>query len=368
MRKLLLVASVLPAVLLALPAGAADPSSGTLSATSPSVSWSGAAESVPPSDDVFALTVEPVAGQDVQVSVDVPEDADWDFEVYDADGRLVAEGAAGFLGVDESARFTPVAGTYEVHLIPYAVPPGGSYAANASFVPASDEPPVDEEPACSGEMTPDAVEPYVVTGGAPVSYDIAVLLDGVSQAAVQDLFERAAPAYAAHGISLRAVSYASVTMPGGDTADSTDAIDYARDHFGGARPAGSDAVYLATSKDLTDETLGTAVAGQVDCVGGVKSPETAIAVGEVKEENPFELGPIGLDADISLKVFGHELGHLLGAHHHYGNCVEGIGADDVSGDTAPCTLMFNVANFQSMTFGTLEGATIRAYAAEHAAP
>ena len=231
--------------------------------------------------------------------------------------------------------------------------------------------PMDAEVACPAEDLPHTFSPLLTAepdDGSDISYDIAVLLDGVSQAQVEDLFERSQPAYDAHGITLRAVSFAQVSLPAGTTADSTDTIDFARDHFGGARPAGSDAVYLATSKDLTDEALGNAVAGQVACVGGVEDAATAFAVGEVKPESAIELGPVGLFADISLKVFAHELGHLLGAHHHYGNCVEGLGLDDIEGDTAPCTLMFNVADFQSMGFSTFNGGVIRGHANDHARP
>lgn len=246
--------------------------------------------------------------------------------------------------------------------------------ANISVGAADGDPegePMDTEVACPGEDLPHTISPVLTEkpdDGSDISYDIAVLLDGVSQAQVEDLFERSQPAYNAHGIRLRAVSFAAVTLPGGDTADSTDTIDFAKDHFGGARPAGSDAVYLATAKDLTDEALGSAVAGQADCIGGVENPATAFAVGEVKAESPVELGPVGLFADISLKVFAHEVAHLLGAQHHYGNCVEGLGLDDIEGDTAPCTLMFNVADFQSMTFSTLNGGVVRGHANDYARP
>lgn len=375
MRKLLLAAAALPVALLALPAQAANPSGGTLSATTRVVTWSGSADASNPlgcsgpddtTCDSYALKVEAVAGQDVRVSIDVAGGDDWDLFVYEPDGDEVAASAQG-PGTDESATF-PVAttGTYEVRVQPYAVIPGASYGGKADFVPASDEGAMDVEPACPAEDVPHDVAPYAVDRGEVVSYDIAVLLDGVPQSAVEDIFERANPAYGAHGIRLAAASFTTVTVPGNGTADSTDTIDFARSHFGGGRPAGSDAVLLVTSKDLTDETLGSAVAGQVDCVGGVESAATSIAVAEVKPEDPLVLGPVGLDADISLKNVAHELGHLLGAAHHYGNCVEGIGVEDVSGDTAPCTLMFNVANFQSVRFSALNGAVIRGHALAYA--
>jgi len=64
----------------------------------------------------------------------------------------------------------------------------------------------------------------------------------------------------------------------------------------------------------------------------------------------------------------HEIGHLLGAHHHYGNCVEGNLSSASDDDISPCTLMFPAVNGASMNFGTLEGLVVRGHAVDYAAP
>jgi len=58
----------------------------------------------------------------------------------------------------------------------------------------------------------------------------------------------------------------------------------------------------------------------------------------------------------------HEIGHLLGAQHHYGNCTEGRTPVPGSGW---CTVMFpSVLN--ANVFGTLEAAVVRGYAVSYA--
>ena len=54
------------------------------------------------------------------------------------------------------------------------------------------------------------------------------------------------------------------------------------------------------------------------------------------------------------EVFAHEMGHLIGAHHHYANCVEGNLSSTDQNDLSPCTLMFPAVNFASLNFAALE--------------
>ena len=51
-------------------------------------------------------------------------------------------------------------------------------------------------------------------------------------------------------------------------------------------------------------------------------------------------GVFTLNGNLTAKVFAHEIGHLMGAHHHYANCDEGI-ASDADEFATPCSLMFN---------------------------
>jgi hypothetical protein len=173
----------------------------------------------------------------------------------------------------------------------------------------------------------------------------------------------AAQSYAPLHVDLHVVSYTSVAFTGTEGAD---IIQQAKNHFGGVRPQGADLVYVLTAKDITSAG-DTGLAGLADCIGGVRFPHHAFAVGEAQGIEETTIGPFRLYVDTHPEVAAHELGHLMGAHHHYANCVEGNlqGALD---DLSPCTLMFNYIDFQSLNFGTLEGLTVRGHAVQYALP
>ncbi len=61
------------------------------------------------------------------------------------------------------------------------------------------------------------------------------------------------------------------------------------------------------------------MAGVAYCIGGVRYADTAFAIGE--GSSPWETTLD--DKTFSAKIAAHEIGHVMGAHHHYGNCVEG---------------------------------------------
>ncbi|MGH2740602.1 MAG: hypothetical protein ACRDH6_09005, partial [Actinomycetota bacterium] len=65
-------------------------------------------------------------------------------------------------------------------------------------------------------------------------------------------------------------------------------------------------------------------------------------------------------------IAAHEIGHLLGAHHHYANCIEALPSGALRGDLGPCTTMSPYTFMFSSTFGTVEEAFIRDYAARYA--
>lgn len=149
------------------------------------------------------------------------------------------------------------------------------------------------------------------------------------------------------------------------TVDAQSIIDLAKAQLGGARPAGIDLVYTLTDLDMTAPGLGNIVAGLADCIGGVRYPTRAFAVGEISEDIP--IGPVTFYYEATAKIAAHELGHLMGAHHHYQDCVEGIPSELVeAGEPSPCTLMTNFVDFQSLNFSVLEGAAVRGHAVDFA--
>lgn len=201
---------------------------------------------------------------------------------------------------------------------------------------------------------------------SPVAVDVRMLLDGVSQSRAEQIVSIANKAYAPESISLRA-TYQTVNFGSGATIETSDALSRAKSATGGSRPAGTDVVYALTSKDLTSAGQ-TSVAGQADCIGGVAFGGRAFAVGEEIDPRLPESQVLGLRffAELSAKTLAHELGHLLGAHHHYANCVEALIPALAESRVEPCTLMFNDLSFQRLQFGQVEALAVRGHALRYA--
>ncbi len=74
------------------------------------------------------------------------------------------------------------------------------------------------------------------------------------------------------------------------------------------------------------------------------------------------------NVDATAEVMAHEIGHLMGAHHHYANPVEGNLTSAGPNDLSPATLMFNAVNFASLNFSAVNASVVRGYAVNYAAP
>ncbi len=207
-------------------------------------------------------------------------------------------------------------------------------------------------PECT-EAVPAAIAPPSST---PETLVTRVLLDGVSSAQAATYTAQARRAYGPMGISFVVDAYEAVSFSGDDAQG---LINQAKARFGGARPAGTDFVYVLTSKDIQAGGQ-TAVAGLADCIGGIAFPARAFAVGEVLDPDSSSLAGLTLTGNLTAKVFAHEIGHLLGAHHHYANCAEGIPSDANELGT-PCTLMFNDVGFSSLAFSTVNQLVVRGH-------
>ena len=210
----------------------------------------------------------------------------------------------------------------------------------------------------------EAVPAAVAVPGQAVNLEVRVLLDGVSSARGASVMADAARSYSPLGITL-VPSYQTVSFSG---LEGQAMIDQAKATFGGARPAGTDIVLVLTGKDI--ETDGDpALAGLADCIGGVAFADRAFAVSEVFPNDGVPIGPVYVfDYKLSGKVAAHEVGHLMGAHHHYANCVEGVPSEAAEGDVSPCTLMFNAVNPSSFNFSAVNGTIVAGHAQAYAAP
>ena len=243
---------------------------------------------------------------------------------------------------------------------------------------------------CDGaQLTgPDSTSVAHVTGEAEaITLEVLLVLDTVDVpgvaalgdalfADVVDLLEVAPQPYAELGIDLVWAGWdlldATVADLAGRTTESQEIIDLARGQYGGVRPDAVDIVYVATDADI--QALGqTAVAGQADCIGGVGNPENAFAVGEIGDalvdpKGGIPIGPVTFYRDFAAKVAAHEIGHLMGGHHHYQECATPgpVTSAVARAEIGACTLMSNAVDFQTLPFGTLNGVVVRGHAEAYA--
>lgn len=245
-----------------------------------------------------------------------------------------------------------------------SIGPATTGSVTATFALGDHTPPAFDETRECLEPVPVAVGVAGVTDpGDTIDLAVRVLRDGVSLAAAQEHFERAAVSYEPVGITLRAFGYDEVAFTG---VDAQGLLNQSKQLLGGRRPTDADIVYTITSKNITASGAGDAVAGLADCIGGVRFPEHAFAVGEVIASIPA--GPITFYPEATARTIAHEIGHLMGAHHHYANCHEDIPGDAEAGELTPCTLMFASLDTLGDDFGLLERAVVRGHAHEYASP
>lgn len=377
-RFCLSFAFLMSVVLLFVPSvQAAEPGSGTIQNGNTTAQWMGGPYTVGipnqlgcigPSDptcDAFALTVNLQPGRRFAVAIasEIVGD-DYDLYVYYPDGTEAARSANAGSAESVVIAHTALHGTgpYQVRVLPFTVTGGSTYQG---VVRATRETATDPEDlnTCL-QAVPAAIGfPGVTDLGQIVSLDVVVLLDGVSVNLGNQIMTKAAESYSPLGIDLNVVRYRTVSFTGTEGAA---IIQQAKNLYGGRRPAGSDLVYVLTTKDLTTDG-DTGLAGLADCIGGVRFDTRAFAVGEAVGVEPFQIGPFYLEVDAHPEIAAHELGHLMGAHHHYANCVEG-NLDGGLYDLSPCSLMFNFVDFQSLNFSVLNGTVVRGHAVQHASP
>jgi hypothetical protein len=318
-----------------------------------------------PTCDAFALTVDLKVGSRFAVAIATEiEGDDYDLYVFYPDGTAAASSATASGNEAVVIEHTALhgSGPYAVRVLPFAVTDGSTYQGIARST---------RDVAIEGsdlttclEPIPDAIGIGGITDqGQTVSLDVAVLLDGVSVALGDQIMAKAAESYAPLGVDLNVVSFKSVSFTG---IEGGDMIQQDKDYYGGQRPAGADLVYVLTSKDITSNG-DTGLAGLADCIGGVRFATRAFAVGEAVGIDPFNIGPFVLEINAHPEIAAHELGHLMGAHHHYANCVEGVLEGEPT-DLSPCTLMFNFVDFQSLNFSQVDGPVVRGHSVKYASP
>jgi hypothetical protein len=376
---------------LALSAFAANPADGNLSSQKEEATWTGGpfyvsnpattaglVKQVPcdlgqPACDSYRLTVSSDAVQQILIAIAPAqgfETDDYDLYVYDDTGTMIATDA-GEDGYESVVIENGTSAYYDVRVQAYLVGAGSSYSGVAQ---ATRRQPVDVARECM-ELIPQDVALPTLDSGQRIELSVLLLLDGTDAAVAQQVMARAAASYQPLNIDLKLVGTKTVSFT---SLISEELIASAKATVGGKPPKKVDLVGVFTNKEMQAATGGAGtVVGQADCIGGIRWDDTSFfVVSDIRDiENPQTgttgtLASVGLNpnVDATAEVMAHEIGHLMGAHHHYSNCVEGNLTSGGPGDVSPCTLMFPAVNFASLNFAALEGATVRGHAVNHAAP
>ncbi|HYP25038.1 MAG TPA: zinc-dependent metalloprotease family protein [Actinomycetota bacterium] len=223
--------------------------------------------------------------------------------------------------------------------------------------PAGAAPLLDREPDCS--QIPPEVQPSPALESTPVlPVEVRVMYGPGDRPVVKEHMAVTRGAFERIGIKLR-VSYDEIDPPAWlvdpfDGPSNTDILDWMKSHYGGRRPKGTDLVSY-----MTRYWSG----GFADCIGGVAHADRAFALGSIDYAIEGIVPSPTADEGV---IAAHELGHLLGAHHHYSNCAEAVPSGAPRGDANPCTTMSPLATTASTTFGLLEKSYIRHYAESYA--
>lgn len=230
----------------------------------------------------------------------------------------------------------------------------GLVAASFAAVPAASQaepvtlPDIDFGLTSCTELTPHTVS----LTSERVQLDLRILLDGATKREAKTAVASMRKAYAPLGIVV-VPTYRKARLTGNDAEK---LLTQAKQKYAGKRPSGVDVVYVMTSKDieLGGPSAGD-LAGFADCIGGIRFANRAFAIGE-----------IGRVSDPSLdegtgKTMAHEIGHLLGGHHHYSS-PEGL----LAAEPAPLSLMGPAIDVIALRFSTLNSLMVRGHAQKYA--
>lgn len=382
LRRLLTTTAAV--AVLAFPAVAATPEEGDIAGPNDETTWEGGPFLVSnpaaclgsddPTCDSFRFTVSSNAVKRVLVAIapaEGYEHDDYDLFVYDDQGVLLGHEASssGYESVVIDHTGSP---WYEVRVQPWGVESGSSYTGVAMRTKeqAFDEP---DWLTCVEAVPAKLSLADVLDDGSVIELSVMLLLDGTDAKVAEQVMARAADAYSPLKINLTLVSTRHVNF---ESDISSQLIADAKEYVGGTPPKGVDIVGVFTSKRMQSTTGGTVV-GQADCIGGIRFDETSFFVAsDIRHIEDPSTGTTGTlnqmgfnpNVDATAEVVAHEIGHLMGGHHHYANCVEGNLSSTSINDLSPCTLMFNAVNFASINFTGLNNAVVRGHAVEYAAP
>lgn len=216
---------------------------------------------------------------------------------------------------------------------------------------------IDVEAEDCTQIPPDSVPPPALSTEPALPLEVRVLVEAPDKTSAMGYMKTAKESFARIGINLR-LRYQTVVAPAEwsaatgftDGPGQPEIFEFMKGMFGGERPPGVDVVYF-----MTRHWDG----GFADCIGGIRFPDRAFAFGSVDYATEGIVPAPTADEGV---IAAHEIGHLLGAHHHYANCVEALPSGALRGDTNPCTTMWPAAANASSTFSLMERSFIHSYA------
>ncbi|HLF16813.1 MAG TPA: M12 family metallo-peptidase [Candidatus Thermoplasmatota archaeon] len=260
-----------------------------------------------------------------------------------------------------------------------AAPPAGDAGADTPEQQATPESaPIDGEPADCLRLAPTATTfdnpTHLATGWEERDAHLAYAVDDTFvarwgddwRAEAEDL-ARIMDEFYTREVDLRIVPTGFYRLEGFNAS--------VEDEAGGAAPealmtrliAAWDGNFSEVKRDTVMFLLGAdisgSVAGLANCIGGAKYPEVAYVWVEAHDRAGGSLlgaGPT-VFVDIAAKVAVHEFGHMVGAHHHYANCVEPAPAYSPDDAMGVCSVMINDVGLASLTFSSLESLAVRGY-------
>lgn len=237
-----------------------------------------------------------------------------------------------------------------------------SVVESAPARPLESLPAIDQLEEDCRQIPPEAMPPLALSRTETLDLEVRVLFERGDRATVKTHMRTTAAAFDHIGVRL-AVTYDRIDVPKQwkepnglfpDDVGSSDHFELMKDHYGGERPPGVDIVYFFS------RYWG---GGLADCIGGVRFPDRAFAFGSL--DYAFE-GIVPIPTVDEGVIAAHEIGHLLGAHHHYSNCSEAPVLGALAGEVAVCTTMSPAAATASAFFGLLETSFVRYFTKEYA--
>ena len=234
----------------------------------------------------------------------------------------------------------------------------GAGAAGARPIDRSSAPVIDAGAPDCQQIPPDSMPPVATDVSEVLPLEARILIEPGDRPTAEALLETTVDAFDRIGIRLK-LSYQEVRPEWGDPADfggptPAEILRFMKHVVGPRPPQGTDLVYF-----MTRHWDG----GMADCIGGIRYPRRAFAFGSI--DYAIE-GIVPSPTAHEGVIAAHELGHLLGAHHHYSNCAEALPSGATRTEVNPCTTMAPLATVASSTFGVVERSFIRAYVAEYA--